>query len=169
MHIILTHIHWKWGHMQQITRTHVVNHEDTFRNPWEHMQSQWGHMQQIMRTHASNHEDTFSKPWEHMQFQHVSTCKETQITHMQRNLIKTHINNAPNSGALRQCFFLTNSEVPFLESGKTHRSCRDHEVCTRVSAAGGRVSAGRQAGIKKNKCKQKKNKCKQIKTNASKW
>ena len=150
--------------MQQITRTHVVNHEDTFRNPWEHMQSQWGHMQQIMRTHASNHEDTFSKPWEHMQFQHVSTCKETQITHMQRNLIKTHINNAPNSGALRQCFFLTNSEVPFLESGKTHRSCRDHEVCTRVSAAGGRVSAGRQAGIKKNKCKQKKNKCKQMRT-----
>ena len=77
-----------------------------------------------------------------MQFQHVSTCKETQITHMQRNLIKTHINNAPNSGALRQCFFLTNSEVPFLESGKTHRSCRDHEVCTRVSAAGGRGARG---------------------------
>ena len=129
-------------------------------------------MQQIMRTHASNHEDTFSKPWEHMQFQHVSTCKETQITHMQRNLIKTHINNAPNSGALRQCFFLTNSEVPFLESGKTHRSCRDHEVCTRVSAAGGRVSAGRQAGIKKktnaSKCERKKKKQMQANANANK-
>ena len=81
---------------------------------------------------------------------------------MQRNLIKTHINNAPNSGALRQCFLLTNSEVPFFLFGNVHRSCRDHEVCTRVSAAGGRVSAGRQAGIKKKTNAGKK------KTNASK-
>ena len=99
---------------------------------------------------------------------------------MQRNLIKTHINNAPNSGALRQCFLLTNSEVPFFLFGNVHRSCRDHEVCTRVSAAGGRVSTGRQAGIKKKQMQakkkqmqananaKKKNKCKQIKTNASK-
>ena len=73
----------------------------------------------------------------------------TRAANHEDTCIKTHINNAPNSGALRQCFFLTNSEVPILESGNVHRSCRDHEVCTQMSAAGGRVSAGRQAGIKK--------------------
>ena len=92
----------------------------------------------------------------------------TRAANHEDTCIKTHINNAPNSGALRQCFFLTNSEVPILESGNVHRSCRDHEVCTQMSAAGGRVSAGRQAGIKKNKCKQKKNKCKQMRTQKKK-